>query len=88
MKTLITVLAFAIVIIVPGLTEPAGARAAARKTEPAASKLGAPTFARPAARAASQAEFVFPTDQQLCQSGRTDFCHWRGYPLWQWYSGA
>jgi len=30
----------------------------------------------------------FPTDQQLCQSGKSDFCHWRGYPLWQWYSGA
>ena len=44
MKTLITALAFAIVIIVPGLTEPAGARAAARKTEPAASKLGGDTF--------------------------------------------
>jgi hypothetical protein len=44
MKTLITALAFAIVIIVPGLTEPAGARAAARKTEPAASKLGGDSF--------------------------------------------
>jgi hypothetical protein len=43
MKTLITALAFAIVIIVPGLTEPAGAWAA-RKTEPAASKLGGDTF--------------------------------------------
>jgi hypothetical protein len=50
--------------------------------------IASPTFARPAARASTQAEFVFPTDQQLCQSGRTDFCHWRGYPLWQWYSGA
>jgi len=53
-----------------------------------ATLIAAPTFARPAARAAPQAEFVFPTDQQLCQSGRTDFCHWQGYPLWQWYSGA
>jgi hypothetical protein len=42
-----------------------------------ATLIAAPTFARPAARAAPQAEFVFPTDQQLCQSGRTDFCHWR-----------
>src|SRR5262249_47427162 len=42
----------------------------------------------PAARASPPAAFVFPTDQRLCQSGRTDFCHWRGYPLWQWYSGA
>ena len=50
--------------------------------------IASPTFARPAARASTQAEFVFPTDQQLCQSGRTDFCHWRGYPLWQWYSGT
>ena len=36
MKTLITALAFAIVIVAPGLTELADARAAARKTEPAA----------------------------------------------------
>jgi hypothetical protein len=36
--------------------------------------IASPTFARPAARASPQAEFVFPTDQQLCQSGRTDFC--------------
>jgi hypothetical protein len=50
--------------------------------------ISGPTFARPAARASTQAEFVFPTDQQLCRSGQTDFCHWRGYPLWQWYSGA
>jgi hypothetical protein len=50
--------------------------------------MASPTFARPAARASTQAEFVFPTDQQLCRSGQTDFCHWRGYPLWQWYSGA
>jgi hypothetical protein len=50
--------------------------------------IASPTFARPAARASTQGEFVFPTDQQLCQSGRTDFCHGRGYPLWLWYSGA
>jgi hypothetical protein len=50
--------------------------------------IASPTFARSAARASPQAEFVFPTDQQLCQSGQTDFCHWRGYPLWQWYSGG
>jgi hypothetical protein len=37
--------------------------------------IASPTFARPAARASPQAEFVFPTDQQLCRSGRTDFCH-------------
>src|SRR6516162_11053113 len=39
MKTLITALAFAIVIVAPGFTEPADALAAARKTEPAACKL-------------------------------------------------
>ena len=39
MKTLITAVAFAIVIVAPGLTELADARAAARKTEPAACKL-------------------------------------------------
>jgi hypothetical protein len=50
--------------------------------------IASPTFARPAARASTQGDFVFPTDQALCQSGKTDFCHWRGYPLWQWYSGA
>jgi hypothetical protein len=43
-KTLITALAFAIVIVAPGLTEPADARAAARQTEPAASKLGRDSF--------------------------------------------
>jgi hypothetical protein len=50
--------------------------------------IASPTFARPAARASTQSEFVFPTDQQRCQAGQTDFCHWRGYPLWQWYSGS
>jgi hypothetical protein len=40
MKILIPALAYAIVIVAPGLTEPADARAAARKSEPAASKLG------------------------------------------------
>jgi hypothetical protein len=50
--------------------------------------IASPAFARPAERAHAQAEFVFPTDQQLCQSGRTDFCQWEGYPLWQWYSGV
>ena len=40
MKMLIPALAFAIVIVAPGLTEPADARAAARKTEPPAGKLG------------------------------------------------
>jgi hypothetical protein len=46
MKTLITALAFAIVIVAPGLTEPADARAAARETEPesAAAKLGHDNF--------------------------------------------
>jgi hypothetical protein len=45
-------------------------------------------IARNAAPASNQIDFVFKTDQELCQSGRTEFCHWRGYPLWQWYSGA
>src|SRR5260221_2044437 len=44
MKMLIPALAYAIVIVAPGLTEPANARAAARKTEPAASKLGGDSF--------------------------------------------
>ena len=44
MKMLIPALAYAIVIVAPGLTEPADARAAARKTEPAASKLGGDSF--------------------------------------------
>jgi hypothetical protein len=44
MKTLITALAFAIVIVASGFTEPADARAAARKTEPAAGKLGRDSF--------------------------------------------
>ena len=44
MKMLILALAYAIVIVAPGLTEPADARAAARKTEPAASKLGGDSF--------------------------------------------
>jgi hypothetical protein len=44
MKTLIIALAFAIVIVAPGLTEPADARAAARKIEPAAAKLGRDSF--------------------------------------------
>jgi len=39
MKALITALAFAIIIVAPGFTEPADARAAARKTEPADSGL-------------------------------------------------
>jgi hypothetical protein len=39
MKTLITALGFAIVIVAPGFTEPADPRAAARKTEPADSLL-------------------------------------------------
>jgi len=47
-----------------------------------------PAAARPAAQAYTPGTFIFPTDQQLCRSGKTDFCHWRGYPLWQWYSGA
>src|SRR5262249_38478746 len=46
-----------------------------------------PTFAQ-AARASAQNDFVFKTDQERCQSGQYDFCHWRGYPLWQWDSGA
>jgi hypothetical protein len=44
MQMLIPALAYAIVIVAPGLTEPADARAAARKTEPAASKLGGNSF--------------------------------------------
>ena len=44
MKTLITAVAFAIVIVAPGLTEPADARAAARKSELAADKLGHDNF--------------------------------------------
>jgi hypothetical protein len=40
MKTLITVLAFAIVILAPGLTEPADARVATRET----GKLGRDSF--------------------------------------------
>ncbi|MFL6823344.1 MAG: hypothetical protein ACJ8FA_12310 [Xanthobacteraceae bacterium] len=39
MKTIITALAFAIVIVAPGFTQSADARAAARKAEPAASKV-------------------------------------------------
>jgi hypothetical protein len=39
MKALITGLAFAIIIVAPGFTEPDDARAAARKTEPADSCL-------------------------------------------------
>ena len=46
-----------------------------------------PTFAQ-AAPASAQTDFVFKTDHDRCQSGQYDFCHWRGYPLWQWYSGA
>jgi hypothetical protein len=44
MKMLIPALAFAIVIVAPGLTEPADARAAGRKTEPPAGKLGRDSF--------------------------------------------
>ena len=43
MKTLLTALAFAIVIVALGLTEPADARAASRN-EPAAGKLGRDSF--------------------------------------------
>jgi hypothetical protein len=43
-KTLITALAFAIIIVAPGLPELADARASARKTEPAAAKLGRDGF--------------------------------------------
>jgi len=55
--------------------------------------IASPAFARPAAarppaQAYTPGTFIFPTDHQLCRSGQTDFCHWRGYPLWQWYSGA
>jgi hypothetical protein len=39
MKTLITALGFAIVIVAPGFTQSADARAAARKVEPADSCL-------------------------------------------------
>jgi hypothetical protein len=44
MKTLITALAFAIVIVALGLTEPAGARAAAPKTDPPPPSLAATAF--------------------------------------------
>ena len=44
MKMLIPALAYAIVIVAPGLTELADARAAARKTEPAAAKLAVIAF--------------------------------------------
>ena len=44
MKMLIPALAFAIVIVAPGLTEPADARADARKTEPPAGKLVRDSF--------------------------------------------
>ena len=44
MKMLIPALAFAIVIVAPGLTEPVDARAGARKTEPPAGKLGRDSF--------------------------------------------
>jgi len=50
--------------------------------------IASPAFARPAAGASTQTYWIFKTDQERCQSGQTDFCHWRGYPLWQWYSGA
>jgi hypothetical protein len=30
--------------------------------------IASPTFARPAARAYTPGEFIFPTDQQLCRS--------------------
>ena len=50
--------------------------------------IAGPAFARPAARAYDQGTFIFKTDRELCQSGRSEFCHWQGYPLWQWYSGA
>jgi hypothetical protein len=66
MKTLITALAFAIVMVASGFTEPADARAAARKAEPDAGKI----------------------DRDSCLSGQNEKCYWRGYPLWQWYSGA
>jgi hypothetical protein len=41
---LIPALAYAIVIVAPGLTEPADARAAARKTEPAAGAVDRDSF--------------------------------------------
>ena len=44
MKMLIPALAYAIVIVAPGLTEPTDARAAARKPEPAGGKLGRDGF--------------------------------------------
>src|SRR5260370_13009754 len=47
-----------------------------------------PAAARPAAQAYTPGTFIFPTDQQLCRSGQTDFCHWRGYPPLPGYSGA
>ena len=44
MKMLIPALAYTIVIVAPGLTEQTDARAAARKTEPTAGKLGRDSF--------------------------------------------
>ena len=46
--------------------------------------IAGPAFARPY----EQGTFIFKSDRELCQSGRGEFCHWQGYPLWQWYSGA
>jgi hypothetical protein len=50
--------------------------------------MAGPTFAKPAARAYVPGTFIFKPDRELCQSGKSEFCHWQGYPLWQWYSGA
>ena len=50
--------------------------------------MAGPAFARPAARAYVPGTFIFKSDRELCQSGKSEFCHWQGYPLWQWYSGA
>jgi hypothetical protein len=50
--------------------------------------MAGPTFAKPAARAYVPGTFIFKSDRELCQSGKSEFCHWQGYPLWQWYSGA
>jgi hypothetical protein len=40
-----------------------------------------PSFSPPAAAAARKA------DRDACQSAQNDNCYYRGYPLWQWYSG-
>jgi Ni/Co efflux regulator RcnB len=45
-----------------------------------AALIAAPSFTQSAAAAARKAT------RDACQSGQSDKCYWRGYPLWQWYS--